>query len=552
MRQSDDRLRTAAPKGTEMVSRNLGRREFMQLCSGSLTLAVAGCSWREGQAGTKHSTITVFRDDDERGLGPDDDDPTKFLVYLPLVTLNARGELERRIAESWEHSSDYRTWTVHLRKQARWHDGVPVTAHDVKFTMDLLMHPDVLAVPPGAYSVTVLDDNTYMITYHRRVGRIGSPADDDYTVYWPRHLLEKFDPKEFFSWEFWTHPVGNRPYRYLRHVPKTMMEFEANPDFYRGKPNIERAVLKFGDPSGPGTVTELLSGNVDVAVYVNTMDLPELTRDPRFQVYWEIYRAHGVWIITLPWNQRYPPFRDPNVRRALTLAINRRELLRVLNLPEDTPIFDVIFNKRQLHRGELPEPLPYDPELAKRLLDEAGWRQQKGDGLRQRDGRPFQFTILAAPFEGEDKAAVYIQAGLRRVGIQADVSVLEWQALARRVYAGEFEAAIFDWPLGQSEVFFGESEISDASEVGMRVQGSPIGYANPKVIALLKQLRVAFNPDEEDRIYRELWPIFHADLPVTFLHPLVQPMVAQRRVRGLSSPWRADPVWHMDDLWLED
>ncbi len=291
---------------------------------------------------------------------------------------------------------------------------------------------------------------------------------------------------------------------------------------------------------------------VESAVYVNTMGLPELKRDPRFRVYWEIYRAHGVWIITLPWNQRYPRFRDPNVRRALTLAINRRELLQVLNLPEDTPIFDVIFNKRQLHRGELPEPLPYDPELAKRLLDEAGWREQKGDGLRRRDGRPFRFTILAAPFEGEDKAAVYIQAGLRRVGIQTDVSVLEWQALARRVYAGEFEAAIFDWPLGQSDVFFGEGEISDVSEVGMRVQGSPIGYANPKVIALLKQLRVAFNPDEEDRIYRELWPIFNADLPVTFLHPLVQPMVAHRRVRGLSSPWRADPVWHMDDLWLED
>ena len=92
------------------------------------------------------------------------------------------------------------------------------------------MHPNVLATAPGAVSVTVLNDSTYRITLHKEA--IGSPLDD-WTVYYPKHLLEKLDPTEFYQWDFWTRPVGNGPYRYLRRLAKTMMEFEANPDYYR-------------------------------------------------------------------------------------------------------------------------------------------------------------------------------------------------------------------------------------------------------------------------------------------------------------------------------
>lgn len=92
----------------------------------------------------------------------------------------------------------------------------------------------------------------------------------------------------------------------------------------------------------------------------------------------------------------------------------------------------------------------------------------------------------------------------------------------------------------------------DVGEYESLVQGSPIGYTNPKVTALLKELRVTFNPNEEDRIYREHWPIFQADLPATFLYPEVDTTVALRRVRGLSSPYRTEAFRHMDDLWLQD
>lgn len=156
------------------------------------------------------STLTILVQGDEHVLSLWWDVPPKFVVFLPLVTRNAQGELEGALARRWEHSADFRTWTIHLRTDVRWHDGVPFTAHDVKFTLDLLPHPEVLWASPNAYRVTVLDDTTYTITYRDR--GYGSPLDE-WTVYYPRHLLEGLDPADVGEWEFWLRPVGNGPYR---------------------------------------------------------------------------------------------------------------------------------------------------------------------------------------------------------------------------------------------------------------------------------------------------------------------------------------------------
>ena len=499
-----------------------------------LALANVGCSRSTDRAQAKDSTITIlYPGYTERGALRGN--APSSLVFVPLVSWNEEGELEGRLARNWEHSADYRTWTIHLRTDVRWHDGVPVTAHDMKFTLDLFMHPDVLRSPPDAYAVTVLDDSTYTITYNRQWR--GTPLEGKKEVL-PKHLLEELDPKEFASWEFWTHPVGNGPYRYVRHVPRTMMEFEANPDYYRGKPRIERVVLKFGAPS----LVELLSGEVDVHYYINRMDLLKLSGDPRFQLY---HYTAGVRETAVYWNHRHPPFRDRKVRRALTLAINRRELLRVLNYPEDVPIFDVIFTERQYRRHELPSPLPYDPEAAKAVLDEAGWHDADGDGIREQDGTPLRFTTLVArvaPWGGMSASAgaVYIQEQLHRVGIQMDILVLDARAARARFTAGEFEAAIYT------------NSASERGRPDLYGEGSPFGYTNPTVIDLLKAVQATVNPTEIDRIYQELWPIFEAELPATFLFPLIYTTVAHRRVRGLSTPYRAQPFHHMEHLWLED
>jgi len=118
-------------------------------------------------------------------------------MFLPLVYKDSRGEWEPALAERWEHSDDYKEWTFFLRKDVKWHDGKPTTAHDVKFTFDLLKSPDVGDWRHPISSVEVIDDYSLIIRYKQ-------PREYGwYQVFYPKHILEELDPKEFWKWDFW-------------------------------------------------------------------------------------------------------------------------------------------------------------------------------------------------------------------------------------------------------------------------------------------------------------------------------------------------------------
>ncbi len=514
---------------TATIERAIERRPFIRLTTGALAAAVAGC--RPGDsAAMRRSTLIIACPWGERELDAVDRGSLKYLVFLPLLTDNVNGELEGRLAERWEHSPDYREWTFHLRHNIRWHDGVPVTAHDVKFTLELLTHPDVLELGPhDVESISVLDDSTIRV-------RFGSwfanrQVYNGWEIVLPKHLLAHLAPKQYAEWDFWTRPVGNGPYRFGHHVPKTMMRLDANPDYYQGKRSIEHVVLKFTQGAA---MAELLSGNVDILLGA---DPGHSALDASWRAYYGFTFSQIYGIL---WNNAHPLLRDPRVRPALTLAINRRELARVLNLPESFPILDGPVSPRQVRRGELPEPLPYDPEQARALFDAAGWRQRGGSGLRERDGLAFQFTLLVGGQPGFSRVAVYVQEAWRRVGVSVDIQTLDSAVANGRVLAGQFDALLtyVHWAPVSLQALFGEN--------------SPLGYRNAQVVKLLDRLPLAFDPAEDDAVHRQLTQVFRAEVPATFLFPSVRTVFARRRVRGLSSPWRVDPIFFIDELWLDD
>jgi peptide/nickel transport system substrate-binding protein len=457
--------------------------------------------------------------------------PAKFLVFTPLVAWNNRGVLEPHLAESWHYSPNHRSCTIRLRDDIRWHDGMPVTAHDMKFTLDLLQHPDTLQFAPGSYTVNVIDRLTYTIAYHRQ-DITDDGAVNDWTACWPKHLLEKLDPKQINTWDFWSHPVGNGPYRHVRTVPQTVMEFEANPDNFRGRPKIAKVILKFG---GSSAVPELISGNVDaVGSNFNRRDILWVSRDRRFRTYQQaVMTGNGLW-----WNHRHCYFQDAAIRRALTYAINRRELCEVLNVPADTRLMDFPVTDRQLRRGDFPEAVPHNRELAMRLLDQSGWLKQPGKRLRERSGKPFRFKALVlTPQAANPDAGVYVQDQLKRIGVHMDIiTVSDYGLMASRIRSGEFEAAITGLGTGELTLFL-----------------RAIGYRNPSFFRLLEKTQVTFDPDEKDRLYCELTAVFQADTPVTVLYPFTSTTIASKRIRGLeNSPYRGDLTQCMRELSLEE
>ncbi len=491
---------------------------------GTLMIGALGCSRSDADpyGGRGPATLTVLVEGDERVMGPSSDTPPQFLVFLPLFARTAEGELEGRLARSWESAEDHRSWTIHLNTEIRWHDGVPVTAGDIAFSVQLLSRPDVGYM--AGVEIDVLDDST--LVWH------SSEWDplDDYRTFYPKHVLEPLDPTRFYDWDFWIRPVGNGPYRYVRHVPKVMTELEANPDYFRGRPAIDRIILKFGsDVSG---IPELLAGNVD-AIHVNPIDVPKIEADPRFQLHYRLTPWHKMSVF---WNHRHPALRDSRVRRAATLAIDRRELTELLNLPADLHPFDVPFTDRQW--DEVPEPLPYDPVEARRLLEEAGLRDQDGDGIREQGGEPLSITTVVMPGYG-DRAAVFLQDQLRRVGMRLDIETVGggpgvvWGRLSR----GEFDAALFWWDPGLDRTFGDDSFL---------------GYRNARVEELVRAIGTTLDPAALDSLHRELWPYFQAELPVTYLFHTVRLWASRKRVRGLNSPWHGDPVWYAEHLRIDD
>jgi peptide/nickel transport system substrate-binding protein len=484
------------------------------------------------------STVTVLIEGDERALGPAADDEQKFLMFLTMVR-GYRDLATNRLAETREHSADYRTWTYRLRRDVRWHDGVPTTAHDVAFSLDLYRHPDVLhALAQGVGNierVTVLDDYALTVTY-----RHPSPGGlDGWTQFYPKHLLEDLDPSRFYEWEFWTQPVGNGPYRYVRHVPRTLIELEANPDFYDGKPAIDHVTLKLG---GGNPVTELASGNIDVAIYVDHTDALAVARDPRFQVYYG-------WAFTEPlaihWNHRRPLFADATVRRALTHALDRRGLRDLLDLPDEIPVMGGLapwYRAAELYQsGELDEGIVYDPETARGLLERAGWIDRNEDGVRERAGSDARFTMLAnaAGVLGTLSAAVFMQDQLRAVGVKMDIQPVARSVVNAAHRSGDFDAVI-SWVPNEP-----------AGLLRSRLlEGDRIGYRSPELMRLLDVLQGELDTDRQDSLYSLVNEILGRDVPFTFLWPLTWRHVAHARIRGLGN--RVNPLEYMEELWLEE
>ena len=502
-------------------------RNILILCLCLMTLACLHCRRRSDHASVHESKITLLCMYDTEQSVFRDAWGTQFLMFIPLVDWDEEEQPHPRLLERWEHSNDYTEWTFYLRKDVRWHDGKPVTAHDVKFTIELITDPNVWYEYRAFEEITVIDNFTCRIRSNRPFNALM------YSWYGicPMHLLEGLDTAEFWGWEFWTRPVGSGPYRYVRHVPKTMVELEANPDYYRGKPKIERVVLKFGG----NPLIELMSGNVDAVNDLPPLEAVKIAKDSRFNIYHtfgNIHNPHGFnQVSAIIWNHQNDLFRNPAVRRALTLAINRRELHQVLNFPDNTPIFDVLITRGLLHRGEVPEPLPYDPEQAKRLLDEAGWFEVKKDGVRENNGREFRFSLLVNP--EQTLGAVYIQDQFRKVGIRMEIVTLDKSVLMARGKSGKFDACLF-------YIYFGD-------------HGEDYGvYDNPEFDRLLENAYFAPTPNERDIAVRKLWPIFRTDLPFTFLYPPVMLNIVHRRIRGLKSPNRADPARFMEHLWIEE
>jgi peptide/nickel transport system substrate-binding protein len=474
---------------------------------------------------------------DEGIFSPTWDDTPKFLIFEPLVTYEANScsDIVGGLAERWDPSPDWKTWEIELRPDVRWHDGVPVTSADVAFTVKLLQHPEVTTY--GAESVESIE----IIDAHRFRAHLKEPGDwplNGWMVVYPEHLLKDLDPAKFYEWDFWNRPVGNGPFRYVGNIPETMVELEANSDYYLGRPSLDRVRIQFkADGEGQAGLLELLAGNVDVVGGLLPFEASMLEEEPGLASYL-VYHASSNWLI---WNFSDPHFSDVRVRQALAHATDRNHLHRALKLPDGVPVTDGTFFLCEPQDIQVPEPYSYDPELALRLLAEAGWEDEDNDAVLDSDGEPFTFTLLLD--HGYLTVAVLVQDQLREIGVEMKLQVLDGNLVAQHFDAGDFEAILVRRSMAERRMIGKDSPLGLLDlELAEAVEGA---MTEPDIDLKLQLWKAAGEQ------YRDL-------APALFLYPGMSLLVADERLKGIGEPgaitrrmlWR-HAFGGLPHLWVE-
>lgn len=424
-----------------------------------------------------------------------------------------------------------------LREGVRWQDGAPFTSRDVKFTYHALMDDRVASPRKSDYelvlSLDAPDERTVRVVYRRPF----SPALESWMMsILPAHLLENVAPDQW-PLTFNRAPVGTGPFKFAEWKTNQFVRVVRNDDYFRGRPHLDGIVFRVL----PDPLTLRLAFETRQIDFwgVDPWAVGSFRKDDRFT----LFSAPGNSYNYIGWNLRRPMFRDPRVREALARAVNVDQMIRYVLYgygEQSTGIFTPemwFFNPNV-------KPFTYDPEKARRLLAEAGWKPG-ADGILAKDGQRFAFTLITNNGNAiRSDIATLVQADLKALGIEVTVEMYEWAVFLKNfVNKGEFDAVVLGWALGQG---YDQFQIWHSSQTGPD-QLNMVGYKSEEADRLLQQIREEFDRDTIIKLCGELQQLIYDDQPYLFLFVPQGTSVMWKdafRVRrpGPDGTWIDEPV----------
>lgn len=452
------------------------------------------------------------------------------------------------LAESWEVSPDGLTFTFRLRRGVKWHDGQPFTGQDVVATVKKILDPGVRAM--------------HLRNYFEDLEEIRTAPGDDFTVIaryrkpyfmafrflatlaiYPKHVLDVAG--DLMSHPIHRAPVGTGPFRFKEWITADRIVFERNEDYWGRKAYLDRVVYRLVEDH-TSAFQLLQKGEFDLFTPVQPQawvnDMPAIEALVKGYNRIRFFDVNYMWI---GWNQDRPFFRDRGVRLALTYAMDREAMRQKFLLGMDRPTTCHFYPESDSCDSTL-DPRPYDPKKAAALLDEAGWKDTDGDGVRDKGGVPFRFTFLvtsSSVFLG--KLTPYLQQELRKLGIEMEIKKVAWALFIQMVREHKFDAVSMMW--GNTDVHSDPFQIWHSSQA--KDGSNYISYANPEVDALIEKARVTLDDEARSELYRWFGRILHDENPYTFLYNRPTLDVVRKNVRGIRP---AVPWYDLEDVWLAD
>lgn len=457
-------------------------------------------------------------------------------IFSALVWLDAERRPQPDLAESWEISPDGLTFTFHLRRDARWHDGQPLTSADVKFTMEKLLgpyHGRFRRAYDHIEAIETPDDHTVVIRLRKPFAPLMGLLSVFDAPILPKHIFDGTDP---FRNPATLRPVGSGPFIFREWVRGDRIVVERNPDYYEEPAYLDRVIFRI-IPTEVARVIALETGEADVVLsfYLPWSEVPRLERHPDLKV-WKGVTIPALYFIFV--NTKHPQLSDPRVRQALMHAIDRDQIVEQammgLGRPAGGP-FGVGFPWAYGEATDYQLLYPYDPSRAQALLGEAGVDRLTLNYVFDAAREPFRIV-------GE-----IIKDNLRAVGIDLKLVPMERSVMIEHVYHRRAFDLTMQSFTSTGDPAIGYHRLYVTTEPGVAFTNAS-GYSNPEVDAILTRAGMVIDLDERGRLYRQAAEILARDLPVLVLFDELMVEVYHRRVRGLRQG--LDSRDRMHRVWL--
>lgn len=450
------------------------------------------------------------------------------MVFNGLVKYDKDLILIGDLAKSWEILDGGLTIIFHLRDDVKWHDGVRFGAKDVEFTYKKLIDPKITTPYSGDFervkNFEVIDDYTVKITYKEPF----SPGLSSWGMpIMPEHILKKEDLNKT---DFSRHPIGTGPYKFKNWKTAEKIVLDFNPDYFEGRPYIDKYIYKI-IPDEATMFLELRTQSID-NMGLSPLQFKKETDSDFFKTHFQKFKYPSSSYVYMGFNLNDNKFKDKAVRQAINYAIDKKEIIDIVLLGLGRIATGPFLPESWAYNKDV-VPYEYNPGKAKELLAEAGWADSNNDGILEKNGQKFEFTIVTNQGNEQRKqAAEIIQARLSKVGIKVNIKILEWSVfISQFIDKRRFEAVLLGWSLPRDpdcyDIFY-SSKIKEG-------EFNFVGYDNPEVDRLLVEARREFDEKIRAEYYKKIQAILYDDSPYIFLFVPYSLPIVNSRFHGIKA-----------------
>lgn len=495
--------------------------------------------------GPPGGTLVVLSEGDADNLNPltFDANPAYQLVHLMFRALGRRdstlSSYTPDFLERWDQR-DPTTVILYVRPGIKWHDGVPTSAADVVYTIQMQKDSSVASTRQGDVEAVVSARALDSMTVEVKLDRTGTATLNSLleVVPVPRHLLDSIPPERMRFAAFNNRPVGNGLYRFVRWNKGQEAVLEANLDA-SPRASLDRIIVRVvPDPSG--RLTALVNGEGDLSK-ITTDQRTRLQAAPNVRLF-NAARVRPGWIA---WNVDRAPVNDPRVRRAFLMAVNRPLLAQSLFGDAADPAGSPIPARLREHSPEV-RGLPFDPRQAGALLQQAGWVDANGDGIREKNGQPLRLEVeysSADPVRAD--MVVAMQEMVKQAGIQLVPRPYERTTWVARLRGREFMGSFWGWGYGPGVV--GPNARMVWHSASIPPGGANFGgYSNPRLDALIDSVIVEPDTTRARAMWRQIEQIVIDDAvyaPIFFDPEFYGVNARFRGVKFRGPEWWEDVIY---------